>query len=72
MQTRKAQNNKCYLCGEVMLWKNKDHNPRSCTVDRFSKDPGLYHSKTNSRLACYQCNTKKKNKDYQEDDDYTN
>ena len=72
VQTRKAQNNKCYLCGEVMLWKNKDHNPRSCTVDRFSKDPGLYHSKTNSRLACYQCNTKKKNKDYQEDDDYTN
>ena len=72
VRTRKAQDNKCYLCGEVMLWKNKDHNPRSCTVDRFSPDPGLYHSKTNCRLACYQCNTKKKNKEYQEDDDYTN
>ena len=72
VRTRKFQQNKCYLCGEIMLWKNKDHNPRSCTADRFSPDPGLYHSKTNSRLACYQCNTKKKNKEYQEDDDYTN
>ena len=72
IQTRTSQKHKCYLCGEAMLWKNKDHNPRNCTADRFSPDPNLYHSKTNCRLACLQCNTKKKDKEYQEDDDYTN
>ena len=65
-ETSKAQQHKCYLCHGVMSWNNKARGRNSWTADRINND--IYHSKTNFRLACLQCNTKKKDRPLSEDD----